>query len=260
MARAVELRAERLCIAIEVVRGGRDALPQTQLRRAMDSLAQGGDAIVGGDGTLEAIDGGEIGFDGTAKAARERLLLRGDDRLLNRQRLALAVRGVPRPCLPLQLQTGEPVGLRLIVDEVQPWPSVPDPAERRELRPIRRRGELLLPRGAIACAIELLVFWTRAELLQGGARARRGRIQFRELERRVGFDRTPRQDPKPRERRRSGRPQFVDALAMLKDRRVDRRGFSGERRAFAHASVGLAEASFEAVDRRRQRADLLLHD
>src|SRR5207247_11285377 len=101
------------------------------------------------------------------------------------ERLPLAARGAPRPRLPLQLHAAERVGLELIVDEVQSRLAVAGASVRRDLRPIERGGHRLLPRRAIARAIELLVLPPRAPPAEPAARVGDRIAQLRQRHRRI---------------------------------------------------------------------------
>src|SRR5262249_3555448 len=120
------------------------------------------------------------------------------------------------------------------------------------------RGEILLPRRALARAIELRVLRPGAEAFEAAPRVGDGIAQLGQRDGRVGRNRLAGQRRQARERRRARGADLVAALALLEERRFDGGGFARERGALAHARVGLAQPRLEIVQRRLQRVQLLL--
>ena len=100
-------------------------------RLLLDALAEGDDRVVGAQRRGEAVDVGELSLDDASRGRRKRVLVAGDDLLLQGEQLAIAIHVPPRPRRPLDLNAGDPVAIEAVIEKIESRSADARAPERR---------------------------------------------------------------------------------------------------------------------------------
>lgn len=118
--------------AIDVVGGGQDAFFVLPAGFPLDPLAQLDDPAVGRQGTVEALDRLEGRPHRPVETGLERVRLGQHGLSAELQQRSLATDGAPAPRRPFQADSGAPVCVPVVAEQIEPGVTVADLAEARQ--------------------------------------------------------------------------------------------------------------------------------